>query len=194
LGRGLQDLQATDIVIVSDLDEIPRPSVIDFIKSDTAETTRYLLGMPIFYYKFNYMMIHPVARQTNIKVTRGNVFIDTHVERSMFDFWPGVKKIEHGGWHFTYFGNTEFALNKIFNFAHSETAGLISQKIGDVNKLDVDWMMSNKVGLGGLDGNERFEYVSVNEYFPKTITENIEKYQKMILPNATKNVYDFYPR
>ena len=34
LGRGLEDLEADDVVIVSDLDEIPRAEIVEMIKTD----------------------------------------------------------------------------------------------------------------------------------------------------------------
>jgi hypothetical protein len=58
--------------------------------------------------------------------------------------------------------------------------------------MNVDWMVENKVGLVGFDLPERFEYVKVDEYFPTYITENLDRWQHMIVPNAEKTVEDLY--
>jgi hypothetical protein len=53
-------------------------------------------------------------------------------------------------------------------------------------------MVKNKFGLWGSDREERFEYVKVNEYFPKCITDNLDKWQHMIVPDAQFHVEDLY--
>lgn len=195
LRRGLEDLQPDDIVIVSDCDEIPRPSAIEAIKEDANDYDRYILAIPLNYFKLNFMMIKSVFKQNNIAVTRGRAFTDPQQERE-FTFHKGNLPlhyadngfcvIEHGGWHFTYFGHTEFAKNKLLNFAHAESRNL-------AESADVDYMIANKVGFLGFNFSERFEYVVVDEYFPQTVLDNPEKYKDMIVPNAIHKVYDFYP-
>jgi hypothetical protein len=189
LGRGLWDLNPNDIICVSDCDEIPRPSTLNFIKNDPENFDRYILGMPLFYFKFNYMMINPVVKQINIKVTKGKVFQNAHWERSSFNYIPGVKELDHGGWHFTYLGNTEFAKNKIRNFAHAET------NVPEiVDYINVEQMIQEKVGLGWHRTNEKFDYVKLDDYFPMAIYNNKEKYKHLIIDNAEKTVHDYYPR
>ena len=193
--RGLTDLAPEDIVIVSDCDEIPSSSVISAIKEDENDYDRYVLGIPLFYFKLNFKMTG--VRQRNIMVTRGRAFTDPQNERSMTFSLGNLPLgyssdsfciIDQGGWHFTYFGDTSFTKNKIYSFAHTETAGLV----GNVDALNVDWMISNKVGLGGHAGTERFEYVVVDDYFPEYITNNLDKWQHMIIPNATYTVEELY--
>lgn len=197
LSRGLPDIAPDDIIIVSDCDEIPRPSAIQAIKEDENDYDRYILAIPLNYYRFNYMMITPVCKQNNIIVTRGRAFTDPQQEREftfhrgslpMHHAEDGFCVIEHGGWHFTYFGQTDHAKNKIKNFAHAET-----NVPSIVDRLDVNYMIKNKVGLLGFDYHERFEYIQVDDYFPQTLLDNLEKYKDMIVPGATKKVYDFYP-
>ena len=195
LRRALTDLQPDDIVIVSDCDEIPRPAAIDAIKEDTNDYDRYVLAIPLNYFKLNFMMIQSVHKQNNIAVTRGRAFTDPQAERE-FTFHKGNLPshyadenfciLEHGGWHFTYFGHTEFAKNKLLNFAHAESRNL-------AETADVDYMIANKVGFLGFNFSERFEYVKVDDYFPQTVLNNPARWASMIVPNATHSVYDFYP-
>jgi hypothetical protein len=197
LSRGLADLTAQDIVCVSDCDEIPRAEVLAQIAQDINDYDRYVLAITLNYFRLNYMMINPVFKQNNIIVTRGRVFTDPQQERALtfnlsnlplhyaqHDFCV----IEHGGWHFTYFGQTEFAINKIKNFAHAET------NVPEIlDNLNVDQMIKQRVGLAGINYHERFEYVQVDDYFPSTVVNNLDKWQHMIVPGATCTVYDFYP-
>jgi hypothetical protein len=197
LARGLTDLQPEDIVVVSDCDEIPRPEALEMIKTDTNDYDRYILAIPLNYYKINYMMVTPCFKQNNIMVTRGRAFLDPQREREMTFNTSTLPMhfaneslciIEHGGWHFTYFGDTNHALNKIKSFAHDETD--VPQI---VDNLDVERMVAKKVGLLGEDYHERFEYITIDDYFPKTITENLDKWSHMIVQGETKNIYEIYP-
>ena len=78
--------------------------------------------------------------------------------------------------------------NKIFNFAHTETAGII----GDVENLSIEHMIENKVGLVGQNYVDRFEYVKIDDYFPQYISNNLDQWKDKIIPNAEKTVEDLY--
>ena len=194
LVRGLHDLTPNDIVITSDCDEIPRAEIIAEIKNDINDYDRYMLSIPIFMFKLNYLMTTPNVMHNNIAVTRGRVYQNPQYEREYLFPWthrPGAENavtIKHSGWHFTYFGKTEFAINKIQSFAHFET-----NVPNIVDRLNVDKMIESKVGIAWEEGAERFEYARLDEYFPNTVLNNLEKYKDMIVPNATASVYDFYP-
>jgi hypothetical protein len=191
LKRGLIDLQDDDIVIVSDLDEIPRAEMIDLIKSDENNYTRYILGIPMFQYKINYMKYHERGKQYNIIVTRGKAFTEPQLEREYTFPWnkdpEDTVYVDHGGWHFTYFGDDTNAIIKIQNFAHTET-----DRTDLIEKHNIDWMVANKYGHHGINHEERFEIVRVDDYFPKCITSNLEKWKHMIVPDAAFKVTDLY--
>lgn len=197
ISRGLTDLQPEDIVVVSDCDEIPRPEALEMIREDTNDYDRYILAIPLNYYKLNYMMIHPVIKQNNIIVTRGRAFTDPQKERERTFHTASLPMhyadneqciIEHGGWHFTYFGDTEHAKTKIKSFAHAET-----DVPNIMDRLDVDEMISRKLGLGWETSPERFEYIEVNDYFPRTVVDNLDKWKHMIIDGPCKNIYEIYP-
>jgi beta-1,4-mannosyl-glycoprotein beta-1,4-N-acetylglucosaminyltransferase len=193
LSKGvLEDLKPEDIVITSDLDEVPRAEAILMIKEDENNYDRYILGMPMFQFRINYMKVHDRTKQNSIMVARGRCYTNGNQEREYTFPWNTTPNdtviIEHGGWHFTYFGDDEHAVTKIKNFAHTET----DVPRFTVDKLTIDYMIENKFGLWGLDHQERFEYVVVDDYFPKCITDNLEKYKHMIIPDAQFHVTDLY--
>jgi len=55
-------------------------------------------------------------------------------------------------------------------------------------------MIRNKYGHEGIESkhNERFEYVVIDEYFPKCITDDLDHWKNMIIPNAVFRVEDLY--
>lgn len=189
--RGLTDLEPEDIVIVSDLDEIPRAEAIEMIKVDDNDWDRYILQIPMFQYKINYMLIQPVTKVPNIMVVRGRVFTDPQREREYTFGWnpkpADTVFIEHAGWHFSYFGDNQHAITKIQNFAHTET-----DTPEMIQRHNIDYFIENKCGHHGPGYPERYEYVVVDEYFPECIVQDLSRWTHMIIPNATAHVEDLY--
>jgi beta-1,4-mannosyl-glycoprotein beta-1,4-N-acetylglucosaminyltransferase len=79
--RGLYDLQPDDIVITSDCDEIARADIIEMIREDENDWDRYILYIPQFQYKINYMKIIQQSKNANIMVTRGRVYTNPQQEQ-----------------------------------------------------------------------------------------------------------------
>jgi hypothetical protein len=128
VARGLGSATSEDIMVVSDCDELTRGEAFDFMREDDHQiwTTR----CPMFYYKLNYMMIAPQNYYINTVAARVGAGYKPQDMRNMtmqFSRLPidyvddKLITLGHGGWHFTYFGNTEHAANKLRNFAHQES-------------------------------------------------------------------------
>lgn len=192
VARGLTNATSEDIMVVSDCDEVTRGEAFDFMREDDHQiwTTR----CPMFYYKLNYMMIAPQNYYINTVAARvGSKYSPQDMRNMTMQFsrlpvdYVDDKLITlgHGGWHFTYFGNTEHAANKLRNFAHQESNHW-------ANKINVDEIIARK---GGIDPNsqERFEYVIIDDYFPKAVTSDLERWKDYILPNATATAESFLP-
>lgn len=189
--KGLTDVAPDDIIITSDLDEIPRADAVAMIKEDENDWDRYILTIPMFQYKINYMKIYDIVKQPNIMVTRARCYTNAQQEREYT--FPWVQKpenlvfIDHAGWHFTYFGDNNHAITKIQNFAHTET-----DTPDMIARHNVEWFVQNKCGHHGPTHPERFEYVVVDEYFPDCITQDLDKWKHMIVPDAAFHVTDLY--
>ena len=190
--KGLTDLTKEDIVIVSDCDEIARAEIISLIKEDENDYDRYILCLAQLQYKVNYMKYFPYAKNPNCMVTRGRAFTDPQQEREYTFHWknpapPNTVEIDHGGWHFTYFGDDTHAIKKIQNFAHIET-----DTPDMISRHNIEWFITNKYGHHGPNDPERFEIVQVDGYFPECIVNNQEKYADRIVPNAVFRATDLY--
>lgn len=189
--RGLTDLNPDDLVIVSDLDEIPRAEIVEAIKEDENKYERYVLQVPLFRYKFNFLKWYQPVINNQMIVTRGHVFTNPERERDYTHAWlppaPDVVYLPHAGWHFSYLGDDKNAVHKIQNFAHTE------QNIPEiVNTFSIARMIKEKCGPNPND-IEKFEYVVLDDYFPRHVVENQEKYKNLIIADATANVTDFWP-
>lgn len=191
LHRGLTDIEPDDIIIVSDLDEIPRAEAVEMVKVDENNYERYIFVIPMFQYKLNYMKYFDIAKQPNIMVTRGRVFTNPQQEREYTFPWvpkpADIVFVDHAGWHFTYFGDDTHAITKIQNFAHTET-----DTPDMIARHNIEWMVSNKYGHHGINYHERYDIVQVDDYFPKCVTDNLDRWQHAIVPDAVFHVTDLY--
>jgi len=108
---GLDDAGPDDLVLISDVDEIPRPAVVERLAKDLTEP--HSLGMEFFYYRFNLRVPELWIRA---KAGRAHDVTDPQTLR-MDDRLP---VIPDAGWHFSYLGDTETILAKLDAFAHTE--------------------------------------------------------------------------
>jgi len=190
LRRGLNDVSSEDLIIISDLDEIPRAEILEMIKTDENKYERYVLQVPLFRYKFNFLKWYRPVVNNQMIVTRAHVFTDPNRERDYTHAWlPPARDfvcIQHAGWHFSYLGDNNNAIHKLKNFAHVE------QNIPEIiDNFSIDHMIKEKCGPNPRDP-EKFEYIKLNEYFPKYIIDNQEKYKDLIIPNTDKTIEDFW--
>jgi hypothetical protein len=194
IARGIVDADDNDIVIVSDLDEIIRPSTVDAMRAD-AENSIWGLRMPLFYFKFNYMLTTTDSIYTTWAMAcRKQILTEAEdLRRNRFALngfalnhkVNGIHMMEHSGWQFSYLGDTEFAKSKIQSFAHVET-----NRADIIDNLDIEQSVANGNGLGPSP-IERFVPVQIDSYMPQAIQQAPDKYSKYIVPNASKTVKDF---
>lgn len=137
--RGLEQikLKDNDVIIISDLDEIPDPDTLSIIKTSYFKGI-YALEQDFYYYNLNCRVNY------NWYFSKIMTYIDyTTSNQSIDDIrWSNLNYIKRGGWHLSYFGSPEFISNKIKNFSHQEynhanftNQSLIKSKIE--NKLDL---------------------------------------------------------
>jgi len=113
--RGFVDLEDSDIIILGDLDEIPSESVLNSLRFNGIQGIAQL-EQEFYYYNFNSKMDHLWYFQ---KVINYSYYLK--INGSLHDIrMSGWETIPNGGWHLSYFGNSEFISNKIKNFSHQE--------------------------------------------------------------------------
>ena len=108
------NLNNDDIIIISDLDEIPDPNIINTVKKSNFNGI-YQLEQVLYYYNLNTKFENVIWTYPKI-LNYGNYNGKPQSYRDS-NYYPVIK---NGGWHFSYFGNLNFIKNKISNFSHSE--------------------------------------------------------------------------
>ena len=187
--RGIVNADDEDIIIVGDADEILRPETIDHMRANPKDIMGF--RTPYFNFKLNYLLVNNVESYHVWSVAckrkyleapdafRGTRFNLTQLPLDYED--ETIRMYEHAGWHFTYLGDDEFIRNKIKSFAHTE---LNNDDV--LSKINVEDMIKRGVGFNPLDLRP-FIQVAVDDYFPKTVVDNIEKYQDRILSGPAKS-------
>ena len=192
--RGLVTADPDDICIIGDVDEILRPEIVDQMRKDSKDIMGF--RVPYFNFKFNYMLVNdPESYSVWTTACKFKILNSPNSFRSSrFDLNglpinykdESICVYEHAGWHFTYLGDEEFIRNKIRSFSHAE---LNYDEFLD--KIDIDDMMARGVGFNPNDPR-RFIAVKLDDYFPKSLVDNIAKYKDMIVSDATKSARELF--
>jgi Glycosyltransferase family 17 len=117
IDRGIQtlSLDASDLIIISDLDEIPDRNTLKTLEIGDGV---YALLQDFYYYNFTCKnkQFWTQVRVLNFKTYKH--YMNPHSIRMIQP--EKSKQISRGGWHLSYFGDTEFIANKLKNFCHQE--------------------------------------------------------------------------
>jgi beta-1,4-mannosyl-glycoprotein beta-1,4-N-acetylglucosaminyltransferase len=162
ISRGLlhiNDLNLDDLIIISDLDEIPDPcTLINIKKGDTAIDIN-ILEMDLYYYnlntrfnssKWHFCKIISYKKYTELAITFNEIRCTMN-----------VPIILNGGWHLSYFGDANFIQNKIHNFSHQE---LNNENFTNISTIEE--RVKNHIDLYCRGNNPNQIKISDNEYLP----------------------------
>jgi beta-1,4-mannosyl-glycoprotein beta-1,4-N-acetylglucosaminyltransferase len=195
ISRGIVDAQDNDIIVIGDCDEMIRGSAFEQMRNDMKHQM-WICRQPIFWARLNYWQSSPTGYNTSSMAVTKQHFQGAQMLRNFKDQvaknFPdnfeddSAVVINNAGWHFSYLGTNDNAKTKLLNFAHSECNHY-------AETVDLEYSIERK--LNPIDPNEpgQFEWVVVNDYFPKTILNNLEKYKDLIVPNATADIKEFLP-
>ncbi|MDC0052117.1 hypothetical protein OAJ47_00610, partial [bacterium] len=184
--EGILDADENDIIIMSDLDEIP-----NLENDDLKKINKKLIffKQKMFYYKFN--LLYEEMPWFGSKACKKKYLISPHwlkwIKNKKYPWWrldtlfskkkySNIHFVLDGGWHFTNIREAKDLQNKLLSFAHHfefEQSGL---KLDDIEKSikektlmynhSIDSKEKNKYGKG-----KKLQTVHLNE-IPKYISEN----------------------
>ncbi len=190
LSRGLTDASNDDIILISDLDEIPNLETLDFSK---IKNNIVIFEQKMFYYKLN--LLYEDFKWFGTKAVKYKNFLSPQWLRNIkgrkYPFWRldtlfSKKKysnllfVNNGGWHFTCLRTAEELEKKLLNFAHHyefEESGL---KVHDLKKLisEKRVMYDHNVDQRGYKWSGKSILKTIDtKYLPSYISSNIIKYK-----------------
>ena len=191
--EGLKNANKEDLILVSDVDEIPKLSSLDLNK---IKDEIILFKQDMFYYKYNLTL--PNFKWTGTKAIRKKKLNSPQWLRNVKDRkypffridtvfsdkkYINIKIIEDGGWHFSNIKSPEMIEHKLRSYLHHREFDEVSLSVEEINELvkkkqaiydlRVD-KKSNKVGKGLI--LENFDI----EKLPNYIRNNLDKYKNWI--------------
>jgi beta-1,4-mannosyl-glycoprotein beta-1,4-N-acetylglucosaminyltransferase len=122
--RGLDqisDLENDDVIVVTDLDEIPDPRTLRRIKNGEIEVTINHMEMTMYYYNLN--TFHRNYWTQCFLCEYGLIQNQPYTLSDIRLRNMNRPNIKNGGWHLSYFGDIPFIQNKLQQFAHVEFSG-----------------------------------------------------------------------
>jgi len=189
--KGLQNANLEDIIIISDVDEIPN---LDNINLSNFNKKFLLFEQDLFYYKFN--LKHPYLKWYGSKAVKKKNLKQPQEIRNLkskiypwwrFDIYLSKKKthsmeiVSNGGWHFTNIKNAKSLFKKLSTFAHHTDF-----ENSNLKEEDLEYFIKSKVlpydhqlDKSQKNYNSRIKLEKVgNELLPEYLVNNISKYKE----------------
>ena len=187
--RGLVECKDDDVIIISDIDEIPKPETVKRIK-DLPGIKRLRMDMYVYFlnnYKFkktawfgSKVLDFKVFKQalSNRYITYGESTIpqlNIGTTPQKIRAYRGDKLIYDGGWHFSFLGGAEAVSEKIRSFSHQEQN---KEEYTDVK------IIKDRIRNGNEANSQKRTLmpVPIDKSFPEYLVKNVKKYEQHILP------------
>ena len=193
LSRGLNNADEDDMILISDLDEIPNLSKLNF---STIKNKIIVFEQRMFYYKLN--LLYEDYFWYGSKGCKKKYLLSPQWLRNIkakkysswrFDLLFSKKKytdlffVKDGGWHFTYLKTPEDLEKKLLNFAHHyefERSGL---NIDDIKKFieDKRVVYDHNIDQKGFkwSGKSKLKMIQ-SDFLPLYIRSNLNKFDKWL--------------
>ena len=179
LEKGYKDSVEEDLIMISDIDEIPDPKKI----SEFNKINRYgCFIQKNFQSKINILNTTEknwsgtkICQKRFLKSPQWLRNIKTN-KRSFWKFYKPKEPqlIMNGGWHFSYLKSPESISNKIKSFAHQE---FNHEKFTNVKNIEKK--IENYEDI--FERAYKYKKIEINDDFPKYIVENKSKFRDWIV-------------
>jgi len=204
ISRGLANCRPDDIVLVSDLDEIPRAATVAEMKQKLPfeDSWSAKLAHGVLNSHLVKCLTHP--KDLRWKLRRNHPFVyrfqQVHFTNYLncrfveSPFWygtrlihyrdfstadeirySGYKVVENGGWHFTYMGGADRVRQKLDAYAHQENN---LPQLADPQAID---RVINQ-GQSLFNKGGKVQFVPLDDTFPRYLLEHRDKYASWIKP------------
>lgn len=172
--KGIQDCQDTDIILISDCDEIPRSHLVSMVARDVADGMVLAFIQKLYYFNFNtYAAQRPWPGTRMCRVADARALSPHIIRNSMGQFdahYPIDRHVMDGGWHYSYFGGTEKIQQKMTEFLHQE---LVTPE--NTTPAAIEQKIAAGVDIWGRAGEQEFTIGAAND-LPYTVLRDLPKW------------------
>jgi beta-1,4-mannosyl-glycoprotein beta-1,4-N-acetylglucosaminyltransferase len=186
----IKELNEDDILIISDCDEIPDLSNVDFNLIDAPQ----IFTNKMFFMKFNLMMFN---NESSIKRIEGNppvsnrvgepwlwfgstILKQKHIKNKLFWGHPNLRESRqylpqiYGGWHFSFCLNNQDIQHKLKAFSHADC--LDTKEINNEDYINECVSQQKEFNDCGRD----VKLIDINQKnLPEYLVNNIKKYNSL---------------
>lgn len=199
VGRGLTECRPDDIILNSDIDEIPRASAVRDLSRQMRFSTHpavvlrsALLRRPavvrvarnifkkhhplvrVFQQRQHYHFLNCVSRSLPWWDGTRAVFHRDFTRARELRMWKG-RRIPDAGWHFSYMGGVERVRQKLQAFAHQEYN---RPEYTDASRVEA----ALREGRWALGGEHPLEFVTLDASYPAFIREHRKRFADWLGP------------
>jgi beta-1,4-mannosyl-glycoprotein beta-1,4-N-acetylglucosaminyltransferase len=178
--RGLTDCKNDDVILISDLDEIPNPEKIIKYKDFTGIK---VFKQNMFYYYLNNLSLK-TPYWTGTKMLSYQEFLKNESNSQKVRHLRG-RLINAGGWHFSYLGGAEKIAEKIKSFSHQEYN---SSEYTDLIKIKE--RVEKGEDLFSKKNKKIYACIEIDESFPKYIADSAYTKYNHLICKANTTFYD----
>ena len=183
IAKGFENCNDDDIILISDLDEIPKPELINKYKDIKGvklfeqimchyhincinnKPEVWMLGTKMLsYYEYKHLFDNEKPKYNDFVMEEMN----QGVTPSLIRDYKKLYHINDGGWHFTYLGGAQKLREKLKAYSHTENA---TEEFCNLQTLEKR-----------IKEHKGFTIVPLDDFFPKYILENKDKYAQYFLP------------
>ena len=187
LQNKIKDFQDDDLIIISDVDEIPN------LEKFTYKSKITFFEQKMFYYKLN--LLHENFKWYGSKITKKKHLLSPqwlrNVKSKKYPFWRidiflsktkynNINFIKDGGWHFTNIKSPKDIHFKFSNFLHHLEYEESNLKIEDLEKMIKERKISYNHSMD-KKGNKWNSSISLkkvgDEFLPNYLNKNKSKYK-----------------
>jgi len=193
--RGLTQCQADDVIIFSDLDEIPKADkILEYKNKPGIKVFQQLLSN----FFLNCIAVHApnessLVEKNGLVYWKGSVMLDfkdfinaqeTRKKRGLTG--NKIIQIEEGGWHFSFLGGWEKVLSKLQAWAHTKEKKYFPEELKD--PVILEKMINDGVDLFGRD--YRFEFLEIDDRFPSFLSSHFDQFSHLIKSKKPPKIND----
>lgn len=200
IAKGWRNCSEGDIVLVSDVDEIPNP---EMIQAHKGEPGVFVFRQDMYCYFINCLNVQngknykwdgtvmcrfdyhlQPTKMRRASILHAGTFSERFLSRMYAKYklirwqlshFKKVKSIENGGWHFTYLGGVEMIIKKLEAFAHTEYNKEQYKNPEKINEI----LKSGKDIFGRAF---HYKFIPIDGSFPDYLVKNKERYIHLMSP------------
>jgi beta-1,4-mannosyl-glycoprotein beta-1,4-N-acetylglucosaminyltransferase len=182
---GVQKMETDDVIIIADVDEIPRPSTLKTLRNcEVPEKVN--LNSQMYYYSFQWLnRINGEWPHPQAMLWKGDKTPSADELRTLYGQQPSIY---NGAWHCSYcFSTLAEMSNKVESFSHTE---FNKPEFRDPEKI----LNRVRKGLDFFDrADSNFDRVDDNADVPEVLLKNREKYAFALNRDPPNGNFRDYP-